>query len=71
MSYTQPTVVRSAKALPTLCDGCLQPFEPTRKDQKHCKPSCRWRAHERRKAPKREDLFWEPDTGRLDRDSRC
>lgn len=33
-----------------LCAGCGQPFEPARKDQRHCRPSCRKRALDRRRA---------------------
>jgi hypothetical protein len=37
-----------------VCDGCGELFEPTRRDQRHCRPSCRMRAHLNRKAIQRE-----------------
>lgn len=59
------------KAFPTLCTGhlckgCGNRFAPTRRNQRHCRPSCRVLAHERRQAQQREAALWEPDPGRPD-----
>ena len=32
-----------------LCAGCERPFQPSRRNQKHCRPGCRMRAYIRRK----------------------
>jgi hypothetical protein len=32
------------------CDGCGQPFEPRRKDQRWCSASCRLAGYQRRQA---------------------
>lgn len=33
------------------CDGCGQAFEPVRDAQRHCRPSCRHLAADRRRRP--------------------
>lgn len=33
-----------------LCAGCGRPFEPTRRNQKHCRASCRALALQKRRA---------------------
>jgi hypothetical protein len=38
------------------CDGCGHPFEPRRRDQRHCRPTCRGLALQaRRRLPLFED----------------
>jgi len=32
------------------CEGCGEPFEPGRRDRRHCKPACRTLALARRRA---------------------
>jgi hypothetical protein len=54
---------RRLKALQRVpCGGCGLPFEPTRRDQKHCRPGCRRLALERRR--RRLPLF-DDDPGDL------
>lgn len=62
---------RAPEAFPTLssgtiCPGCGRPFEPTRRNRRHCRPSCRVIAHERRQLEKRQAAFWDADASRFD-----
>ena len=41
----------------TVCPGCGQPFRPTRRDQRHCRPSCRKLAARKVISRRMEELF--------------
>ncbi len=32
------------------CEGCLKPFQPVRRNQRHCRPSCRRLTFDRKRA---------------------
>lgn len=33
-----------------ICEGCRKPFQPVRRNQRHCRPSCRRLTLERKRA---------------------
>lgn len=43
-----PQALQSVNAAP-ICPGCDRPFRPARRNQRHCRPSCRVLALRRRR----------------------
>jgi hypothetical protein len=66
-----PPADRAPESVRTLfsahsCPGCGDAFLPARKDQRHCRPSCRKRAVRRRQEDRRTVLLadlWSSDPG--------